>query len=486
MRVSSAGELAGLIHAEGLAVELIGDPSVPVGPQVVIDSRQAGPGTLFVALPGEHVDGADFTLAAAEAGAAAALVNRPTSAPLTHLIVPDAEAGLSLLGRALVRRHRATGLHTVAITGSSGKTSTKDLLAQVLEAAGPTVSPQGSFNNEIGVPLTACQVDDGTRFLISEMGARAIGNIAWLCSIVPPDIAAVLNVGTAHLGEFGSQDAIARAKGEIVEALDPGGWAVLNADDPRVDAMAARTGAHLALWSLHPHRALDAELAVRALDIQADQLQRHRFTLQVARAGHIEQHPVVLQLVGAHQVANATAAATMALALGLDAGLVARRLSQAASRSHWRMELHDLPNGARIINDSYNANPDSMAAAVDTLAAMGAARRVGHPQARTIAILGDMAELGASAPDLHRQLGATLGAEGIDELYAVGGHAADLAEGAHAAGVRTHTVDREQIAALLDLHPGDVVLIKASRVVGLDRLAATLIGTPTSGRDGNA
>ncbi|HNV09900.1 MAG TPA: UDP-N-acetylmuramoyl-tripeptide--D-alanyl-D-alanine ligase [Propionibacteriaceae bacterium] len=224
MRELSTADLAAVTSGT-----LVG-PIVTVGPDVVIDTRLASPGCLFVALPGERVDGHDFTGAAAEAGAAAVLASRTTDAPLPHVIVDDPVAGLSALAHHVVTT--ADDLTVFAITGSSGKTSTKDLLAQVLESDAPTVSPVGSFNNEIGVPLTACKVGPQTRYLVSEMGARGIGHVAWLCSIVPPEISLVLNVGTAHIGEFGTREVIAQAKGEIVEALTPDGWAVLNADDP--------------------------------------------------------------------------------------------------------------------------------------------------------------------------------------------------------------------------------------------------------------
>ena len=217
--------------AELAAARLIGDPDAVVGPAVVIDSRQASAGALFVALPGERVDGHDFAATAVEHGAAAVLATRPLDLGVPQLLVPDALAGLTSLATGLTARARAAGLRVVGITGSSGKTSTKDLVAAVLRSAGPVVAPVGSFNNEVGVPLTATGVDAGTRYLVSEMGARALGDVAALCAITPPDVGVVINVGHAHLGEFGSVATIARAKGELVEALDPSGWAVLNAED---------------------------------------------------------------------------------------------------------------------------------------------------------------------------------------------------------------------------------------------------------------
>jgi UDP-N-acetylmuramoyl-tripeptide--D-alanyl-D-alanine ligase len=245
MRPLTAGQLAASIGAE-----VIGDPAVLVGPEVIIDSRKVSPGCLFVALPGERVDGHDFVGAASAGGAAAVLVGRALEAEATMLVVADPAAALAALASTVVRGAIADGLTTVAVTGSSGKTSTKDLLAQILAEVGPTVAPVGSQNNEIGVPLTATRVDTDTRFLVSEFGARGIGHIAWLCDVVPPQIGVVVNVGQAHLGEFGDQATIARAKGELVEALPAAGWAVLNADDALVSSMAARTSARIATFAV--------------------------------------------------------------------------------------------------------------------------------------------------------------------------------------------------------------------------------------------
>ncbi len=373
MKVRTAGQLAEMIAADGITCRLVGDSETLVGPDVVIDSRQAGPGALFVALPGEHVDGHDYLAAAASAGASAAITSHQVDQPIVQLVCepePDdpikaAQRGLTALARGLHAEATRAGLRTVAITGSAGKTSTKDLLAQVLAAHGPTISPVGSFNNELGTPLTACQIDDQTAFLVAEMGARAAGDIAYLCSIVPPSAAIVLNVGTAHLGEFGSQQGIAQAKGEIVEGLPADGWAVLNADDPLVDEMAARTQARIARFSLQSDAKPLADLLVRATDLVADDLDRYRFTLRVCDpAGRDETATVHLRVIGGHQVSNATAAATAALAVRPPLASVASALSAATSRSKWRMELHELANGAAIINDAYNANPEAMAAAL--------------------------------------------------------------------------------------------------------------------------
>lgn len=483
MRVTSAQRLARLLAAAGIEPSVVGDGQVPVGPDVVIDNRAATAGSLFIGLPGERVDGADFAAAAAERGAAAAVVGHDVGAPLTRLVVPDPAAALAALARALVDVEDRRGMTTLAITGSSGKTSTKDLLAQVLERLGPTVSPDGNHNNEIGVPLTACGVDERTRFLVAEMGARGIGHIRTLCAMVPPRIAAVLNIGTAHLGEFGSREAIARAKVEILKALPADGWAVLNDDDRLVAAMAGRTGARIARWSVAGRPAGDAELAVWAEDIALDALQRGAFTLHALREGVHGRVPVRLGLVGAHQLPNAAAAAAMALAAGAPLGSVGAALSGARTRSPLRMELVETARGAAIVNDCYNANPDSTAAALRAVAAMGAARRAERPDARVIAVLGDMAELGPDADALHRDIGALAASLGYDELVAVGEHAGALVAGATAAGPGTNAraADKADVAGSLELGAGDVVLVKASRVLALEDVTAQLIDRDEEG-----
>ena len=243
MRARRLSELVELMQPA--AVEVVGDDTV-VGPDVVLDNREATPGSLFVAIPGSRVDGHSFAPQAVAAGAAAVLGSFVTEAEVPHILVEDTVQGLSWLARGLVREERARGMVSFGVTGSSGKTSTKDLLAQVLEARGTTVAPVGSQNNEIGVPLTACRIDGSTQFLVSEMGSRGAGHIEWLTSLVGLDVGMVLNVGRAHVGEFGGIERTARAKSEIITGLEPGGWAVLNADDPACRAMRDATVARVA------------------------------------------------------------------------------------------------------------------------------------------------------------------------------------------------------------------------------------------------
>jgi UDP-N-acetylmuramoyl-tripeptide--D-alanyl-D-alanine ligase len=435
----------------------------PVTGAVTLDSRTVAAGDLFVAVAGERVDGHDYLPAAAAAGAAGALSARPEPA-LPCVVVDDVVAALGRLAAGVHARLAAGGLTTLAITGSSGKTSTKDLLGQVLAAAGPTVSPPGSFNNDIGLPLTVLSADKGTRFLVLEMGARGIGHIARLCAVARPQIGVVLNVGSAHLGEFGSAEVIAQAKGELVEALPDDGTAVLNADDPRVIGMAPRTQARV----LRTGRGADAD--VRATGVSLDESARPLFTLVAGG----EEHPVALQVVGEHQVANALSAAGAALAAGMAPAAVAAALSAAGPRSRWRMEVGHRSDGVTVVNDAYNANPESMRAALAALA--------GLPGTRRIAVLGAMAELGPDADAEHRRLGADAVAAGVDVVLAVGPDAVGIAEAAAAAGLRAgeesmHVPDRAAASELLaeELRPGDVVLVKASRSYGLELLAADLL-----------
>lgn len=458
MRTRDAGRLAGLTGAR-----LVGDAETMVGPDVVIDSRAATPGSLFVALPGEHADGHDFVGRAAAAGAAAVLVSRESDVAVPQLVVPEVGAALAALGTAVAAEATEAGMVTVGITGSSGKTSTKDLVAQILATAGETVAPIGSFNNEIGVPLTATRVTPQTRFLVSELGARGQGHITWLCGIVPPQVGVVVNVGHAHLGEFGSVEAIAQAKGELVEVLPQDGWAVLNADDPRVSAMRTRTVARTATFATTGEPAW-GDLRVWASEVAADALQRPAFTLHAGPASASVQ----LLVSGDHQVGNALAAAAVGLTQGLTVAEVAAALGTARARSHWRMELTERPDGVLVVNDAYNANPDSMAAALRTLASL---RR---PGGRLLAVLGDMLELGPGAPAEHRRTG-TLAAElGVDALIAIGAHAGDLAAGYGPATMLVPSAEIAVEAASAWLRPPDVVLVKASRGLALETVAEQL------------
>jgi UDP-N-acetylmuramoyl-tripeptide--D-alanyl-D-alanine ligase len=439
---------------------------------VEFDSRKVTPGALYVALPGERVDGHDFADAAAESGAVAMLGSRPAS-QLPTLVAGDGDAvlaALSALAATAVRPLIDAGLTVVGVTGSAGKTSTKDMIAAVLRRAGTVVAPPESFNNEIGHPYTVLRADTGTDFLVLELSARGRGHIAALARVAPPRVGAVLNVGSAHLGEFGSREAIAVAKGELVEALPPasaGGVAVLNADDPLVAAMASRTSAAVVRTAVH------GDGDVRARDVRLGAGARAEFTL-LTPEGSAE---VRLRVVGQHQVPNALAAAAVGRALGVDVATVADALSQAGPVSKWRMAVSDLPGGVTLVNDAYNSNPESVRAALQALAVLAAGRR-------TWVVLGEMAELGQAAAQAHADVGRLVAASAVDRLIVIGTAARPIHEAAQegsgtggSTGVATQWVpDRHAaLAAVVSgIRPGDVVLVKASRSVGLERLAAAL------------
>jgi UDP-N-acetylmuramoyl-tripeptide--D-alanyl-D-alanine ligase len=464
----------------GGAAELAARGAAVTGP-VVVDSRLAGPGALFVALPGERTDGHDHAAAAVAAGAVAVLAARELDVPC--VVVPPERGQLEAL--AALARHVVDALPhltVVGVTGSSGKTSTKDLLAVLLGDAGPTVAPQGSFNNEIGLPLTALRCDASTRFLVAEMGARMPGNIAYLTRITPPDVAVVLNVGAAHVGVFGSREQTARTKGELPEALGEDGVAVLNADDPLVAAMAPRTRGRVVLTGLSP------QAQVRAEDVRLDAWSRPSFTLHTP-AG---EAPVRLALHGEHHVANALAAAAVALEAGLTPARIAELLTTATPASRWRMEVTTRPDGVTVVNDAYNANPDSVRAALKALAGMGrpqpdSSGSLRPPKRRTWAVLGEMLELGDTARDEHDAVGRLAVRLDISRLVAVGEGARAMHAGAsHEGSWGEESAWVPDPAAALELlraelAPGDVVLVKASRSVGLEAVAAALLADVPAG-----
>ena len=438
-----------------------GDPAVVVTGGAYIDTRAPDPEGLFVAVVGERVDGHDYA-----EGAHAVLGSRATPAPT--VVVADPVSALGRLARHVLETIDPV---VVALTGSQGKTGTKDFLGHVLAAAGPTVATRGNHNNEIGVPLTVLEATADTRFLVVEMGARGVGHIAQLCRIAPPRIAGVINVGTAHLSEFGSRERIAEAKGEIVAALPVDGVAVLNADDDLVVAMAERTTARTLGFGLA------GDVSWRA--VRLDDLGRPTYELGCAGSWW----PVTLRASGAHQVVNATAAAALAIATGLEPDLVAERLSDARPASRWRMELRERADGLVVINDAYNANPASMTAAIDTLAEI-AHRRTG----RSIAVLGEMLELASDTRSGHLEVGVHAARAGVDLLVTVGDTAAQIAEGARTVsgwqGLAETAAGRDEALALVreNVAADDVVLVKASRGAALEHVADGLVTEGDGGR----
>lgn len=458
---------------------------------VEFDSRRIGPGGLFLALPGARADGHDHAAAAVAGGAVAVLAARPVGVPA--IVVPPCDTGsdrasgvldhdvdgagaavlaaLAKLAAAVAAELVAGGLRVIGITGSSGKTSTKDLLAGLLGDLGEVVAPPGSFNNELGHPWTVLRATEATDFLILEMSARHPGNIATLAAIAPPQIAVVLNVGTAHLGEFGSREVIAATKAELPQSVPESGVVILNVDDPAVAAMAGLTAARVVRVS----RAGPAD--VWAGPVSLDVLARPQFLLHTADAT-VE---VALGVHGDHQVSNALCAAAVALECGATLGQVATALAAAGPVSAHRMAVTTRDDGVTVIDDAYNANPDSMRAGLQALAWI--ARQPGPATRRSWAVLGEMAELGEDAITEHDSVGRLAVRLDISRLVVVGiGRAMNaMHQGAVMEGSwgseSVLVTDVDQALALLraELRPGDVVLVKASNAAGLGTLAETLV-----------
>ncbi|GAB2986073.1 UDP-N-acetylmuramoyl-tripeptide--D-alanyl-D-alanine ligase [Saccharothrix stipae] len=452
---------------------------------VEFDTRKLTPGGLFLALPGERVDGHDFAAQAVAQGAVGVLAGRAVDAPAViappvdkaegnaYVLSGDTDgAGAAVLAAlAKLARHvtdRLADLTVIGVTGSSGKTSTKDLIAQVLTPLGPTIAPPGSFNNELGHPWTALRADESTRFLVLELSARGVGHIAELCEVAVPRVGAVLNVGSAHLGEFGSRQGIAQAKGELVEALPEDGIAVLNADDPLVAGMADRTKAKVVLVGEN------ANAQVRARDVELDEQARARFTLVTPQG----EAPVRLAVHGPHQVGNALTAAAIALELGSTPEQIAHSLGNAERVSAHRMAVSERPDGVTIVNDAYNANPESVRAALKSLATIS---RSTTPARRSWAVLGPMAELGADSIRAHDEIGRLAVRLDINKLVVVGQDARAMHQGAHLEGSwGEEAILVPDVAAAVELlrdqvRPGDVVLVKASNSYGLWRVAEALL-----------
>ena len=448
-------EIAGVVG--GRLVD--SDPDVVVT-SAVADSRDAGPGSVFVCIVGERVDGHDYIPQARERGSVVALTSHPVGSPA--IVVDDPVEALGRLAGYVIRRLPDTLV--IGITGSSGKTTTKDLLAAILAPHGETVSPRGSFNSEVGLPLTVLSCSTRTRFLVLEMGMRGSGHIRYLCEIAHPRIGALINVGSAHLELLGSQEAIAAAKAEIIADLPAEGTAVLHADDSRIMAHVTATRANVMTFGE------SAGADVRAVDITLDERARPVFTLEYKG----DRQRVALTLTGEHQVANALAATSMALAAGIDLGAIVDALEHYASVSRWRMEITERPDGVTIINDAYNANPESMRAALKALVALAAGRR-------TWAVVGEMREIGDTSIMEHDAIGRLAVRLDVSRLVAVGDGARALHLGALQEGSwgeeSTWVPDIEAAVALLraEVRPDDVVLIKASRSIGLEAVAEALM-----------
>lgn len=490
------GRLTDISEADAAAVRVTGT--------VEFDSRAVTPGGLFLALPGARSDGHDFAATAVQAGAAAVLAARPVGVPaivvdptpqtsdraagvLEHDVDGSGAAVLAALAKlagAVAAELVAGGLKIIGITGSSGKTSTKDLVAALLAPLGEVIAPPGSFNNELGHPWTVLRATRSTDFLVLEMSARHRGNIAALAAIAPPSIAVVLNVGTAHLGEFGSREAIAETKSELPQSVPADGAVILNVDDSAVAAMAAKTAARIVRVSREPG---GRDVDVWAEAVTLDEVARPRFTL------HAGEHRVEVALAvhGDHQVANALCASAVALKCGASLEQVAAALATAGPVSKHRMQVVTRSDGVTVINDAYNANPDSMSAGLKALAWM--AREGGGR--RSWAVLGEMAELGDDAISEHDRIGRLAVRLDVSRLIVVGTgrtmsamHHGAVMEGSWGAEA-TMVADADEALDLLraELQPSDVVLVKASNAAGLGALADALLDTgPAGTRDPHA
>lgn len=422
--------------------------------RVVTDSRRLMPGDLFVALGGERYDGHDYLAQAQQAGAAGALVSRWVDVPLPQVRVADTLLGLQALAASW---RQDFGLPVIGITGSNGKTTTKQLLASILAARGPVLATAGNFNNHIGLPLTLLQLRATHRTAVIEMGANHAGEIALLTRLAAPQIGVVTQAGDAHLEGFGSRDGVARAKGELFAGLHQG-VAVINADDAYAPLWMRLAGANARLSF-----GIESAADVRASQIETD-AQGSRFRLETPH-GHA---PVCLPLPGRHNVLNGLAAAACATALGMEAGDIASGLELARNLAG-RLSVQHTPEGARLIDDSYNANPDSLRAGMEWLASLPGERWL---------ILGAMAELGPDSEALHRRAGEQARQLGLQRLYTLGAGARDAAAGFGSGAQAFEQLDKLLHAVRRDLGPGVTLLIKGSRSARMEHVVAALTGAP--------
>jgi len=447
--------------AEITGGKLVGNPDL-ILTSVASDSRHSGNSWLFAAIQGERVDGHDYVSAAQANGAIASLVTNPVAG--SYVLVPATETELDpvvfALGKiAAYDRAQFLSVNVIGLTGSSGKTSTKDIIGQVLKHAGPTQAPAGSQNNELGLPLTILNAELDVQNLVLEMGMRGLGHISYLCEIASPTISVVTNVGQAHIGEVGSVENITKAKSEIVEALTPDDWAILNHDDPNVLNMRKTTNAKVLTYGMSN----DAD--IRATNISALSDGTFEFDIQNAR----DTVHVKLPLLGEHSVLNALAATAVGLVCGMELMAIADALSEVTLISPWRMEKSVLANGVTLINDAYNANPESMSAALRALAGIASS---GH----SWAVLGPMAELGEFAIEQHDAVGRLAVRLDISQLVVVG----DQAKAMYLGALQEGSWDGESVwfpdfSSACDyiverVKAPDVVLFKASRAGKFEQL----------------
>ena len=432
---------------------------------VTTDSREVEPGGVFFAKRGEFDDGHRFAPAAVRQGAALLVVEHELDLDVPQVVVADTVDALGALATEVVARVRELGeLRIVGVTGSNGKTTTKNLLRAVLEHVGPTVAARASFNNEVGAPITMLELTPETRFLVAEMGASAVGEIARLVRMARPDVGIVLKVGLAHAGEFGGIEQTVRAKSEMVVDLLDTDVAVLNADDPRVVPMADLTAARVVWFGL------GTGADVRAVDVTAH-ARGTDFTVQLAGG---ESSRVRFGVLGEHHVTNALAAIAASVELGVPLPAIVQALESVTLAERWRMQVMGGRDGITVINDAYNASPDSMAAALKTLA------QVQAPGTRTIAVLGEMSELGEFSGEEHDLIGLLAVRLGISQLVVVGQgarrlHITAINEGSwDGESAYVETADEAYDLVVSMARPGDTVLVKSSNSAGLRHLGDRL------------
>lgn len=453
--------------AEVISAELVGDPETIITSSVETDSRLVTPGSLFVAKPGEVTDGHLFIASAIENGAVAAIVEHSVAESISQLIVKDSVVALGLLAKYVVAKVKALGhLTVIGVTGSNGKTTTKNMLREVLSTAGETIAPEESFNNEVGAPYSMLRINENTKYLVAELGADGLGSIRYLAQMCKPDIGIELKVGLAHAGEFGGIEVTERIKAELVEELSAEGIALLNIDDERVKAMANKTKAKISSFGL------TSDAVYRADDVSVN-IKGTSFNFHTPD-GSVT--PVHLHILGEHHVYNALAALATGELLGMDRSKAINALQQMKLAEKWRMELNVASNGLTVINDAYNASPDSMKAALQTLAQLG--RQTGK---KTVAVMGEMAELGEFSVHEHDAIGRIAVRLNLGQVVVVGKAAKLIHMGASQEGSwdgESQYFDEisDALGYLRGMLTGDeIVLVKSSKSANLRYLGDDLL-----------
>ncbi len=422
------------------------------------DSRRAQPGQLFVALSGEKFDGHDFLSQVAAQGAVAALVSRPLDSPLPTVLVKDTRLAL---GQLASWWRQQWALPLIAVTGSNGKTTTKEMIAAILQVhsgrADAVLATAGNFNNDIGMPLTLLRLRPTHRHAVIEMGMNHLGEIDYLTRLACPDVAVINNAGTAHIGELGSRENIAKAKGEIFAGLRSDGIAVINADSAFADYWRGLNAARRVVTF-----GLDANADVRGVMLDA----ASSFTLHYQH----QAVQVTLAVPGVHNVMNALAAAATSLAAGVPLADVGLGLQQFAG-VNGRLQQKTAANGAVVIDDTYNANPDSMRAALEVLKNAGR---------NTLFVMGDMGELGADAEDMHAQIGRYAKTCGVNKLYALGKFTQAAVQAFGQPAQHFATLETLLAALQAEMQADDVVLVKGSRFMQMERVVNALVALQTT------